>query len=373
MKTEIKRVATLEHPEYDKIYMVIDEGEPMFSGGLVAKALQFADNRNAVLSLAKNIQKFKVLIEDKEMTISFISMTDVNTLAEHSDYEDVDDVRNWIESEYQNAKIQYIEQNVTSLVPVEYSGQRVLLTKQLAEAYGTTTTIISNNFNRNRNRYQETKHYFVLEGDEKLSFINHHQIDDGSKKATKLYFWTERGALLHAKSLNTDLAWEIYDKLVEFYFTVKESQNQMMVLPKDYSAALRALADEHDKCIALEAKVELDKPKVDYHDRVLDTENLYTTTVIAKEFGKTAAWMNDYLHDRGIQFKQSGKWILYQKYADKGYTGYATALYKDSGGTEHSQMYMKWTQAGRQFIHKLMDEDGYFPIKNLDKNYEDLY
>lgn len=38
----------------------------------------------------------------------------------------------------------------------------------------------------------------------------------------KLYLWTERGALLYAKSLNTDKAWEVYDKLVETYFRTKE-------------------------------------------------------------------------------------------------------------------------------------------------------
>ena len=48
--------------------------------------------------------------------------------------------------------------------------------------------------------------------------MNHHQIDDGLKNASKLYLWTERGALLHAKSLNTDRAWEVYDRLVETYF-----------------------------------------------------------------------------------------------------------------------------------------------------------
>lgn len=50
------------------------------------------------------------------------------------------------------------------------------------------------------------------------SLLNHHQIDDGSKKASKLYLWTEKGAFLHAKSLNTDTAWEVYDRLVDNYF-----------------------------------------------------------------------------------------------------------------------------------------------------------
>lgn len=100
----------------------------------------------------------------------------------------------------------------------EYKSIRVLTTQQIAEAYGSDTRVISNNFNRNKERYIEGKHYICLEDGEKREFVDHHQIDDGSKKALKLYLWTEKGAFLHAKSLNTDTAWEVYDRLVDNYF-----------------------------------------------------------------------------------------------------------------------------------------------------------
>lgn len=110
------------------------------------------------------------------------------------------------------------------LTPIEREGQRVLLTAQLAESYETTSDVISKNFNRNQERYGAGKHYFVLEGDEKRDFLNRGQFDDGLKKAARLYLWTQRGALLHAKSLNTDRAWEVYDELVETYFRAKSMQ-----------------------------------------------------------------------------------------------------------------------------------------------------
>ena len=100
----------------------------------------------------------------------------------------------------------------------EYKSIRVLTTQQIAEAYGSDTRVISNNFNRNKERYIEGKHYICLEDGEKREFVDHHQIDDGSKKASTLYLWTEKGAFLHAKSLNTDTAWEVYDRLVDNYF-----------------------------------------------------------------------------------------------------------------------------------------------------------
>lgn len=105
---------------------------------------------------------------------------------------------------------------------VEYNRVRVLTTQQLAEKYGTGTEIITKNFNRNKDRYFEGKHYICLKGKELKEFRSKGQIDL-SIKATTLYLWTEKGALLHAKSLNTDKAWEVYDYLVDSYFRTKET------------------------------------------------------------------------------------------------------------------------------------------------------
>ena len=110
---------------------------------------------------------------------------------------------------------------------IEMEGQRVLTTKQLAEAYETETQVVINNFNRNKDRYTEGKHYVCLKGKEKNDFINKNQNDFSSyAKAKGLYLWTEKGALLHAKSLNTEKAWQVYDYLVDFYFRVKEEKQQ---------------------------------------------------------------------------------------------------------------------------------------------------
>lgn len=107
---------------------------------------------------------------------------------------------------------------MNDLTVTEYKNIRVLTTQQIAEAYGTDTKIISKNFSRNKERYIEGKHFICLEGEEKRGFVNRRQIDDSSKNAKTLYLWTEKGAFLHAKSLNTDKAWEVYDRLVDEYF-----------------------------------------------------------------------------------------------------------------------------------------------------------
>ena len=107
--------------------------------------------------------------------------------------------------------------------PIEREGQRVLTTAQLAEAYGTTVDTINRNFNRNKDRYIKGKHFYRLTGEELKEFKKTSgQIDRQFKQAPILYLWTEKGALLHAKSLNTDKAWEVYEFLVDTYFRTRE-------------------------------------------------------------------------------------------------------------------------------------------------------
>lgn len=121
---------------------------------------------------------------------------------------------------------------IEQLQGIEYQGVKVLLSSQLAEVYGVETKQISYNFNYNKDRYKECKHYFALTGDEKKGFLNRHEIQDSSKNAKTLYLWTEKGALLHAKSLGTDQAWETYEQLVDGYYDKKEQLDELTELAR---------------------------------------------------------------------------------------------------------------------------------------------
>lgn len=110
---------------------------------------------------------------------------------------------------------------------VEVKGIRVLTTKQLASSYGAREIQISQNFTHNRGRFVEGKHYISLSGDELREFKKHFEnFELVNSRTSHLYLWTEKGALLHAKSLNTDKAWEVYDYLVDFYFRAKEEKTE---------------------------------------------------------------------------------------------------------------------------------------------------
>lgn len=124
---------------------------------------------------------------------------------------------------------------------IEVQGIRVLTTRQLANAYETTLSSINNNFARNKKRYIIGKHYIPIEGDELKQLRSSHQIDGEFKGVPKAYLWTEKGALLHAKSLNTDKAWEVYDYLVDFYFRAKEE----VLLPDSHRTEVVPIAQTY--------------------------------------------------------------------------------------------------------------------------------
>lgn len=119
----------------------------------------------------------------------------------------------------------------------EFKNIRVLTTQQIAEAYGTDSKVISNNFNRNKERYVEGKHFVCLEGEELKQFKTNHQFDESSK-INKLYLWTEKGAFLHAKSLNTDEAWAVYENLVDTYFNRRKPLTALEQLQLTQQAVL---------------------------------------------------------------------------------------------------------------------------------------
>lgn len=114
---------------------------------------------------------------------------------------------------------------------VEVKGMKVLTTRQIAEAYGVSKDKIIYNFNYNKDRYVLGKHYIEVFGEELRRLKRTCEIQSSFKYAKTLYLWTEKGALLHAKSLNTDKAWEVYDYLVDFYFRAKEEPKETKPAP----------------------------------------------------------------------------------------------------------------------------------------------
>ncbi|EOR1492201.1 P22AR C-terminal domain-containing protein, partial [Escherichia coli] len=112
--------------------------------------------------------------------------------------------------------------SVESLSIISFSNIPVVTTELLASLYGTEPDYIRKNFNRNSGRFVIGKNYFLLENEELREFKHSMSLRPSVKIARNvrsLILWTERGAARHAKMLETDRAWEVFEKLEDCYFS----------------------------------------------------------------------------------------------------------------------------------------------------------
>ena len=180
---------------------------------------------------------------------------------------------------------------MNKLIPLEFNNQRIITTKVLAEQFGASEKNINDNFSNNKQRFKEGKHFIKLEGQALKEFKNSLPdfIGEPLKFAPKLILWTDRGAARHAKILDTDEAWEVYEELEDTYFKVKD--NNALVLEnnqlKELVAEQRQILNDF-KRLTEEAKQQY-KPS---HKMKLDYSKLIRAlTNNDEEYGMVKEWV----------------------------------------------------------------------------------
>lgn len=142
--------------------------------------------------------------------------------------------------------------SVESLSVVTHNNIPVVTSELLAQLYGTETVRIRQNHKRNSDRFVEGKHFFNLKNADlkdfknrvsqrysvesnkvtNSDFVKNNGLTDSqlvnsmslrpsvkvSRNTRSLILWTERGAACHAKMLETDQAWDVFETLEECYF-----------------------------------------------------------------------------------------------------------------------------------------------------------
>ncbi|XJZ27681.1 phage antirepressor [Bacillota bacterium Lsc_1132] len=153
--------------------------------------------------------------------------------------------------------------------------------------------------------------------------------------------------------------------------------DELLANPDLWIKALQELKAERAKNAKLSATISIQeqqiaemKPKASYYDVVLNCKDAVAITTIAKDYGKSGRWLNEYLHDLGVQFRQGKIWLLYQKHAQHGYTVTKTHSYPGNDGTMHSKVHTYWTQKGRLFIYELLKAQGILPLIEQGQEFE---
>ena len=156
----------------------------------------------------------------------------------------------------------------------------------------------------------------------------------------------------------------------EYFIEVEKAWNDPVLImgralevAKSRNSELLANVAELESTVAVQTQqISELSPKASYYDVVLNSKDLLSIGKIAKDYGKSAVWLNKWLHEQGIQFKQGNIWLLYQKYAEKGYTSTKTQSYNGNDGVIHTKVHTYWTQKGRLFLYDLLKSHGFLPL-----------
>lgn len=143
---------------------------------------------------------------------------------------------------------------------------------------------------------------------------------------------------------------QMEEKLKSGTQLTEEERLKLQLFSKDVGEVAYA----HNRLVELATtplinQIEEQKPKVEYHDEVLNKEDLIITTNIAKDLGfRSAAKLNSIMNLNGIIYKtKSGNWCPYADYEWLISEHYAD--YK-SYPQEHSKLSLQWTEKGRKWI-----------------------
>ena len=240
------------------------------------------------------------------------------------------------------------------LITVNYEdGQPTVLGRDLHAALGVGTAY--------KDWFPRMCEYGFVEGKDFSSFLSgstggrpsiNHRIQIPMAKEICMLQRNEKGRQFRQYFIQIEEAWNSPEAVMAQ--ALQFAERHLAKVRRENEALLSTVAVQHQQITEMQ-------PKASYYDVILQCPDLMPITTIAKDYGKSAKWMNKYLHERGIQFKQSGIWLLYQRYAENGYTSTKTHSYEDHAGRQHSKVQTYWTQKGRLFLYELLREDHILP------------
>ncbi|MBS0950371.1 phage antirepressor KilAC domain-containing protein [Weissella minor] len=232
-------------------------------------------------------------------------------------------------------------------------GKRSMLVRDIAEANRTTTKKLNQNIERNRKRFKDEVDLIDLNSN---SVVTHSDLEkmgfsqNAINRSSNIYLLSERGYAKLLKIMDSDEAWEQYDKFVDGYFQYREAVRGYQAepqykLPQNYSEALRELANSTDKIAGLQPKAEL-------HDKFIATGGAIGIREASAELGIKMNEFTDLLMNHGYIYRQRGRHGKLQpikKYVPKLFQLKSGGL--DENGIEYTPQ-MKITPYGREFFYK---------------------
>lgn len=177
-----------------------------------------------------------------------------------------------------NLEVKGTQEFLGKEIPVIYGGfgsnQKVVLAKTIAEIHGMEVKHINELINRSIQRFKDGVDFIDLKSE---VVQNDHEIlkalgfnQNSINRANNIYLLSERGYAKLIKIMDSDLAWEIHDQLMDEYFSMreeKEQQKQMsmediIIYQMEQSKLMKQQIDEA-KTHALQAKADVVEAKAE--------------------------------------------------------------------------------------------------------------
>ena len=235
--------------------------------------------------------------------------------------------------------------------------KKAMLVKDIAKIHGREVKEVNKLINNNRYRFKDGVDIIDL----KTGYSESPVLQLGITKAeygnsNNIYLLSERGYSKLLKIMDDDLAWDIYDQLVDDYFNMREQRR----IPQTYAEALRAYADEVEESERLKAENEKQKlllaeqqPKVEVYDTTMSTDGLLSFKQVAdiiaiKGLGRNK--LMEFLRSRGILLDRLNKNRPAGKYVDAGYFKEVIVTYDNGYGKNNNTTTTYVTPEGLAFI-----------------------
>lgn len=253
-------------------------------------------------------------------------------------------------------------QNGTSVLP--YNGTNITFELANGDVMVNLTDVAKAFPSKNLSQIINSKE--IKEYVDRLAAIRNYIASDLLKVENGIGTWAhQKIALRVAQKLSPDFAIWVDTRLEELITTGVTTVNNddeviaraMAVLQRRLEANKQQLQMAQGTIEAQQEELKAITPLADYTREVLQSTSTFTATQIAKEFGMSAVTLNTKLRQLGVQFYQSGQWMLTAKYQGKGYTNMRIAKYVDSRTDEvKTSQSLVWTERGRLFISTLSKE-----------------
>ena len=230
--------------------------------------------------------------------------------------------------------------------------KKCITDKTIAEIHNMQIKHVRENINKNIKRFKIDIDYINLKAVgvtdynlELLESLGYSKMQ--ISKSENIFLLSERGYSKLIKIMDTDLAWEIHDKLMDEYFTMREiiNSNEQLkanLLLQIYNGGQQGVIaskqlteiEVQEATTPLLNKIEEDKPLVEFAETISKTSDSIDIGTFSKlvkdqdiKIGRNKLF--EWLRDNGYLMKSN---IPYQKYIDNNYFEIVEYAYKTPYG-----------------------------------------